>query len=99
MGLAGELLTRYPHEVSDGQLPRAALARALVLAPRYLVCDEPTAVLDASSAASFLDTLAVQQSRHGTGILLITHDRLLAEHRPDRLADISHLSGHIGTAP
>jgi ABC-type dipeptide/oligopeptide/nickel transport system ATPase subunit len=97
VGLAGELLARYPHEVSDGQLQRAALARALVLAPRYLICDEPTATLDVSSAASLLDVLATQQSRHGAGILLITHDRLLAEHWSDSLLDISDLSGHIGS--
>ncbi|MGW7418052.1 ABC transporter ATP-binding protein, partial [Streptomyces sp. NPDC054863] len=49
VGLGADLLGRRPHEVSDGQLQRACLARALVLRPRWLVCDEMTAMLDAST--------------------------------------------------
>ncbi|MBQ1125377.1 ABC transporter ATP-binding protein, partial [Streptomyces sp. B15] len=49
VGLGGDLLDRRPHEVSDGQLQRACVARALVLRPRVLVCDEMTAMLDAST--------------------------------------------------
>lgn len=97
VGLTGELLTRHPHEVSDGQLQRAALARALVLAPRYLICDEPTGMLDVSTQASLLDTLAEYQSRHRTGVLLITHDRLLAEHWCDTVVDMARLAA--GCAP
>lgn len=98
VGLTGELLTRYPHEVSDGQLQRAALARALVLAPRYLVCDEPTAMLDVSTQASLLAVLADFQRSDGAGILLITHDRVLADHWCDRVVDIRELSG-VSVAP
>jgi ABC-type dipeptide/oligopeptide/nickel transport system ATPase subunit len=93
VGLTGELLTRRPHEVSDGQLQRVALARALVLQPRYLICDEPTAMVDVSTQASLLDTIATHQARHDCGVLLITHDRLLAAHWCDTVVDIADLRG------
>lgn len=92
VGLTRELLTRYPHEVSDGQLQRAALARALVLRPQYLICDEPTAMLDVSTQASLLAALADRQQAGGAGILLITHDRVLADHWCDEVHDIRDLS-------
>lgn len=93
VGLTPELLSRYPHEVSDGQLQRAALARALVLGPRYLVCDEPTVMLDVSTQAALLAMLAASQRGTGTGILLITHDRVLAEHWCDQVHDIREVAG------
>ena len=79
-GLSPELLGRYPHEVSDGQLQRACLARALILRPGYLVCDEVSSMLDVSTQAAPLDVLAAEQARRPLGILLITHDRALAHH-------------------
>jgi peptide/nickel transport system ATP-binding protein len=79
-GLSPELLGRYPHEVSDGQLQRACLARALILRPGYLVCDEVSSMLDVSTQAALLDVLAAEQARRPLGILLITHDRALAHH-------------------
>lgn len=90
-GITGELLHRYPHEVSDGQLQRVALARALAANPRYLVCDEPTAMLDVSSQAALLATVADQQASHGLGILLVSHDRLLVEHWCDHVHDLRDL--------
>ncbi|QSB14688.1 ATP-binding cassette domain-containing protein [Natronosporangium hydrolyticum] len=92
VGLTPELLRRYPHEVSDGQLQRAALARALALRPGYLICDEPTAMLDVSSQAGLLATLAEQQRSHGLGILLVTHDRLLADHWCEQVLDLRELA-------
>ena len=80
VGLTGELLDRFPHEVSDGQLQRACLARALVVEPRYLVCDEPTSMLDVSTQAALLGSIADVQRETGLGVLLITHDRALASH-------------------
>lgn len=72
-GLDRELLSRYPSQVSDGQLQRACLARALVQQPRYLMCDEPTAMLDpiaSADVAALLRSMADQ----GTGIVLVSHD-------------------------
>ncbi|WP_278314638.1 ABC transporter ATP-binding protein [Lolliginicoccus levis] len=76
-GLTADLLDRYPHEVSDGQLQRACLARALVQSPRYLVCDEATAMLDPATAATVARVLVDRARRHGMGILLISHDSAL----------------------
>lgn len=74
VGLTPELLDRGPHEVSDGQLQRACLARALVLAPRYLLCDEMTAMVDASTTAALVGVVRAEVTRRGLGVLAISHD-------------------------
>ena len=76
VGLTAELLGRRPHEVSDGQLQRACLARSLVLRPRYLICDEMTAMLDASTTAVLVGVVA-DQARDGVGVLAVSHDEEL----------------------
>lgn len=73
VGLTADLLERRPHQVSDGQLQRACLARALVQRPRYLVCDEATAMLDAATTASLV-RLVLAEAAAGLGVLLISHD-------------------------
>ncbi|GAA4854485.1 ABC transporter ATP-binding protein [Saccharopolyspora cebuensis] len=80
VGLTPELLTRRPHEVSDGQLQRACLARALALEPRYLVCDEMTAMLDASTTAALVRVVDRRVREDGTGVLAISHDEELLDH-------------------
>ncbi|MGW0362855.1 ABC transporter ATP-binding protein [Streptomyces sp. NPDC002990] len=77
VGLGGDLLTRRPHEVSDGQLQRACLARALVLRPRWLVCDEMTAMLDASTAAALVGVVEEYRADTGAGLLAVGHDQVL----------------------
>jgi ABC-type dipeptide/oligopeptide/nickel transport system ATPase subunit len=88
-GLTRELLSRFPHEVSDGQLQRACLARALILEPQYLICDEMSAMLDVSTQASLLQVIAEQQES-GTqmGVLLISHDPILVKHWCNRLIQL-----------
>ncbi|MFH8618789.1 ABC transporter ATP-binding protein [Streptomyces sp. NPDC017979] len=84
VGLTDELLRRRPHEVSDGQLQRACLARALVLRPRWLVCDEMTAMLDASTTAALVAVVEAYRSESGAGLLTVGHDRTLLERWCDR---------------
>lgn len=73
--LTGDLLTRRPHEVSDGQLQRACLARALALRPRYLVCDEMTSMLDASTTAALVRVVNDDVAERNMGVLAVSHDR------------------------
>ncbi len=92
VGLTEELVERFPHEVSEGQLQRACLARALILSPRYLICDELSSMLDVSTQASLLETITTIQHEQELGVLLITHDRVLADAWCDEIADIRELS-------
>jgi len=87
VGLTGELLGRRPHEVSDGQLQRACLARALVLRPRYLVCDEMTSMLDASTTAALVGVVERYRAREGAGLLAVSHDPVLLGRWCDRVTD------------
>lgn len=85
VGLSTTLFDRFPHEVSGGQLQRACIARALACRPGFLIADEPTSMLDASSQATVLHALAAAQESEGMGILLITHDTVLARHFCDEV--------------
>ncbi|MBL1073654.1 ABC transporter ATP-binding protein [Nocardia sp. 2] len=77
VGLTPDLLTRRPHEVSDGQLQRACVARALVQRPRYLLCDEATAMLDAATTAAIARLLVDRAAADEMGVLLVSHDESL----------------------
>ncbi|WP_409055771.1 ABC transporter ATP-binding protein [Streptomyces sp. SYP-A7185] len=93
VGLGADLLGRRPHEVSDGQLQRACLARALVLRPRWLICDEMTAMLDASTTAALVHAVEDYRRASGAGLLAVGHDRVLLERWCERTVHWDELAG------
>jgi microcin C transport system ATP-binding protein len=74
VGIDPETRDRYPHEFSGGQRQRIAIARAMVLKPRFVVLDEPTSALDMSVQAQIVDLLRELQARHNLAYLFISHD-------------------------
>ena len=93
VGLPPETLERYPHEFSGGQRQRIAIARALAVEPRLIVCDEPTSALDVSVQAQILNLLRALQERRGIAYLFITHNIGVVDYLAHEVAVMS--SGRI----
>src|SRR5690606_20001167 len=85
VGIDPASMDRYPHEFSGGQRQRIAIARAMVLKPRFVVLDEPTSALDMSVQAQIVDLLRDLQAKHELAYLFISHDLRVVRALADRV--------------
>ena len=98
VGLDADMANRYPHEFSGGQRQRIAIARAVILKPRFMVLDEPTSALDMTIQAQIIDLLRDLQKKYQMTYLFISHDLRVVRALSDEIA-VMHRGKIVESGP
>ncbi len=98
VGLAPDHMSRYPHEFSGGQRQRIGIARAMIVEPKFVVCDEPISALDVSVQAQVINLMDDLKKQMGLTLLFIAHDLSMVRYVSDRMA-VMYLGSMIELGP
>lgn len=98
VGLNADHMSRYPHEFSGGQRQRIGIARAMIIQPKFVVCDEPISALDVSVQAQVINLLDELKQSLGLTMLFIAHDLSMVRYVSDRMA-VMYLGSLVETGP
>lgn len=98
VGLSAGVMSRYPHEFSGGQRQRIGIARAMIIEPSFVVCDEPISALDVSVQAQVINLLDELKQSMGLTLLFIAHDLSMVRYVSDRMA-VMYLGALVETGP